>query len=120
MKTAKHILGAICTIKNAIKAYQKARKCKRYRPEVLKFEQNREENLARAIAAIRDGTYTPGRYFVFKVYEPKERLIMALPFFDRVVQHMIVNIIEPDFLKSGFIFYSLRLAGKTEGRTETI
>lgn len=105
MKTAKHILGAICTIKNAIKAYQKARKCKRYRPEVLKFEQNREENLARAIAAIRDGTYTPGRYFVFKVYEPKERLIMALPFFDRVVQHMIVNIIEPIFEKR-FIFHS--------------
>ncbi len=105
MKTAKHILGAICTAKNATKAYRKARKCKRYRPEVLKFEQNREINLARAIAEVRNGTYTAGRYFVFKVYEPKERLIMALPFFDRVIQHMIVNIIEPIFEKR-FIFHS--------------
>ena len=105
MKTAKDIITAICTIKNAIVAYRKARKGKRYRPEVLKFEQNREANLSRAIADIRDGTYTAGRYYCFKVYEPKERLIMALPFYDRVVQHMIVNVIEPLFEKR-FIFHS--------------
>ena len=105
MKTAKNIIDAICTIKNAVAAYRKARKGKRYRPEVLKFEQDREANLSQAIAAIRDGTYTAGRYYCFKVYEPKERLIMALPFFDRVVQHMIVNVIEPLFEKR-FIFHS--------------
>ncbi len=105
MKTAKSILGAICTAKNAVKAYRKARKCKRYRPEVLKFEQNREMNLARAVADIRNQTYTAGRYYCFKVFEPKERLIMALPFYDRVVQHMIVNVIEPLFEKR-FIFHS--------------
>lgn len=105
MKTAKDILGAICTIKNAIKAYNKARRGKRYRPEVLKFEQNREANLSKAIAEIKNGTYTAGRYYCFKVYEPKERLIMALPFHDRVVQHMIVNVIEPLFEKR-FIFHS--------------
>ena len=105
MKTAKSILDAICTAKNAVKAYRKARKCKRYRPEVLKFEQNREMNLARAVADIRNQTYTAGRYYCFKVFEPKERLIMALPFYDRVVQHMIVNVIEPLFEKR-FIFHS--------------
>ena len=41
----------------------------------------------------------------FKVWEPKERIIMALPFFDRVIQHMIVNIIEPIFEKR-FILHS--------------
>ena len=105
MKTEKHVLDAICTIKNALKAYQKARKCKRYRPEVLRFEASRETNLARAILDIRNGTYKAGRYYVFKVYEPKERLIMALPFYDRVIQHMIVNIIEPIFEKR-FVFHS--------------
>lgn len=72
---------------------------------MLKFEQNREINLARAVADIRDGTYTAGRYYCFKVFEPKERLIMALPFYDRVIQHMIVNIIEPLFERR-FIFHS--------------
>lgn len=105
MKVQKHILDAICTIKNAVKAYQKARKCKRYRPEVLRFEQDREMNLKRAVEDIKNGTYTAGRYYVFKVFEPKERLIMALPFYDRVVQHMIVNVIEPIFEKR-FIYHS--------------
>ena len=105
MKTIKNLIGKICTFPNAIKAYMKARKCKRLRPEVLEFEQNREDNLQKAIDAIQSGDYTPGKYRIFKVWEPKERIIMALPFFDRVIQHMIVNIIEPIFEKR-FIFHS--------------
>ena len=35
------------------------------------------------------------KYHYFKVYEPKERQIMALPFYDRVVQHAINNVL-PD------------------------
>lgn len=88
-----------------MKAYHKARKCKRYRPDVLEFEANREDNLFQAIEVLKDGTYQPGEYRVFKVREPKERIIMALPFFDRVIQHMIVNFIEPIFEKR-FLFHS--------------
>ena len=88
-----------------MKAYHKARKCKRYRPDVLEFEANREDNLFQAIEVLKDGTYQPGEYRVFKVWEPKERIIMALPFFDRVIQHMIVNFIEPIFEKR-FLFHS--------------
>ena len=58
-----------------------------------------------AIDDILNGTYEPGRYYIFNVYEPKERIIMALPFYDRVIQHMIVNIIEPIFEKR-FIYHS--------------
>lgn len=105
MKTVKDIMKKICTPANALKAYFKARKCKRYRPEVLEFETDREENLFRAVQILKDGTYQPGQYRVFKVWEPKERIIMALPFFDRVIQHMIVNFIEPIFEKR-FIFQS--------------
>lgn len=88
-----------------MKAYHKARKCKRYRPDVLEFEANCEDNLLHAIEVLKDGTYQPGEYRVFKVWEPKERIIMALPFFDRVIQHMIVNFIEPIFEKR-FLFHS--------------
>lgn len=105
MKTEKHLIEKICTTKNVVKAYKKARKCKRYRPTVLKFETDRELNLIRVIADLRNVTYRAGTYFVFKVFEPKERLIMALPFYDRVIQHAIVNIIEPIFEKR-FVFHS--------------
>lgn len=43
------------------------------------------------------GTYRTGPYRFFRVYEPKERLVAALPFKDRVVQHAIVRVIEPLF-----------------------
>ena len=105
MKTEKHLIDKICSFGNALRAYRKARKCKRYRSDVLQFEAKRELNLLRAMDELREGTYKAGQYFVFKVYEPKERLIMALPFYDRVIQHMIVNVIEPIFNKR-FISHS--------------
>ena len=105
MKTEKQLLDKICSPGNALLAYRKARKCKRYRPDVLQFEANREINLLRAIEDLKNGTYTAGKYFVFKVFEPKERLIMALPFYDRVIQHMIVNVVEPIFNRR-FIMHS--------------
>ena len=88
-QTFKNLIEKICTFQNAISAYIKARKCKRLRPDVLEFEAAREENLQKAIEQIKTGSYQPGRYRVFKVWEPKERVIMALPFFDRVIQHII-------------------------------
>jgi len=105
MKRVGNLTPKICTFENALVAYKKARDCKRFRPEVMEFEQHREENLLRAVEDIKNGTYTPGRYKIFKVWEPKERIIMALPFYDRVVQHMIVNLIEPIFEKR-FIYHS--------------
>lgn len=90
---------------DALLAYRKARRCKRYRPEVLEFEANREEYLSKARRELKSLTYTPGKYKVFKVWEPKERIIMALPFYDRVIQHMIVNYIEPIF-EHQFIYHS--------------
>lgn len=98
MKRITGLMKNICTMKNALIAYQKARRCKRYRPEVLEFEANREEYLSKAIRELESLTYTPGKYKVFKVWEPKERIIMALPFYDRVIQHMIVNYIENRYL----------------------
>lgn len=98
-------MDKICDFGNALEAYRKARKCKRYRPEVLQFESDREGNLMRAVLELENLTYIPGKYKVFKVWEPKERIIMALPFYDRVIQHMIVNLIEPIFEKR-FIYHS--------------
>ena len=81
------------------KAYNKARKCKRYRRDVLIFTKDKEENLERVRNEILGLSYEPSEYRYFKVYEPKERQIMALPFYDRVVQHAINNVLEPIFEK---------------------
>lgn len=105
MKTTKGLHKQMGTFENANISYHQAEKCKRYREEVLAFSLVKEEELLRACEEIQNLTYTQGQYTVFKVWEPKERLIMALPFYDRVVQHMIVNVIAPVF-EPGFCNHS--------------
>lgn len=89
------LLAAMGDYGNVQKAYNKARKCKRHRKDVLIFTKDKEENLDKVREDILNLAYEPSEYHYFKVYEPKERQIMALPFYDRVVQHAINNVLEP-------------------------
>jgi retron-type reverse transcriptase len=93
------LLEAMGDYGNIQKAYNKARKCKRHRKDVLIFTKDKEENLDKVREDIINLAYEPSKYHYFKVYEPKERQIMALPFYDRVVQHAINNVLEPIFDK---------------------
>ena len=45
--------------------------------------------------SLQDGTYQPGEYRLFTIYERKPRLIAAAPFRDRVVHHAVMQVIEP-------------------------
>lgn len=99
------LVEAMADYASVQKAYNKARKCKRYRKDVLIFTKDKEENLELVRNDILGLSYEPGEYRYFKVYEPKERQIMALPFYDRVVQHAINNVLEPIF-NQRFIFHS--------------
>ena len=105
MKTVKGLHDKMYTFDNANTSFHQAAKCKRYSEEVLAFSMSKEDNLLRACDEVENLTYHQGEYTVFKVWEPKERLIMALPFYDRVVQHMIVNAIGPIF-EQGFYYHS--------------
>jgi hypothetical protein len=86
-------------------AYLRARKGKRFTPEALAFEANREGNLARLAEELESGTYRPGPYRTFTIRDPKPRLISAAPFRDRVVHHALVAAIAPVF-EPAFIFDS--------------
>lgn len=71
------------------------------------------ENLHKAWEEARKGnqnhliyeTYEVGKYHTFYVYEPKKRLIMSLPFKDRIVQWAIYRQLFPLYEKT-FIFDS--------------
>lgn len=105
MKTVKGLHEKMGTFENANTSFHQAARCKRYTNEVLAFSMVKEEELLRATEEIQNLTYRQGEYKIFKVFEPKERLIMALPFYDRVVQHMICNAIQPVF-ENGFYYHS--------------
>ena len=105
MKRLNGLYEQIYDFANLERAYRKARRCKRYRNEVLRYSENLEENLINLQNHLIWHTYRQGTYRMFYVYEPKKRLISALPFPDRVAQHAVNNILEP-LIDKRFFFHS--------------
>lgn len=99
MKILDNIYNDIYDYENLYIAYLNARKGKRYRKEVLEFTNNLEENLITLQNELIWKSYTVGKYREFYIFEPKKRLIMALPFRDRVIQWAIYQKINPFFEK---------------------
>ncbi|MBI3144879.1 MAG: group II intron reverse transcriptase domain-containing protein [Pseudogulbenkiania sp.] len=94
-KTYNNLFARIYDFENLHHAYLKARQGKRQHREVLRFEMDLEGNLIQMQNELIWGMYRTGTYRLFNVYEPKQRVVAALPFRDRVVQHAIVAVIEP-------------------------
>lgn len=95
MKTHKKIFGQICDFGNLLAAARKAQRGKRKEPDVYAFNAQLERNLLRLQEQLLAGTWMPGIYRDFYVYEPKKRLVSAAPYEDRVVHHALCRVLEP-------------------------
>lgn len=97
MRRVGNLYDKICTRENLQLAFLKAARGKSSRREVISFRRNLNKN----ISLLQNGllTLSPklGEYRFFKVYDPKERLICAAPFSERVLHHAVMNICEPHF-----------------------
>lgn len=105
MKTYRDLFGQIISWENLLIAAGRAEKNKRRRPDVVRFHFNLEAELLRLQQELAAKTYRPGPYRAFRITDPKERLISAAPYRDRVVHHALCNVIEPLFEKT-FIYDS--------------
>lgn len=74
----------------------------KYKRGAIKFSQDLTVNLQNLRARIISREYVPNDYHSFKVFEPKERLIYAPAFEDKIVQHMVNNILK-DIYRPCFI-----------------
>lgn len=90
-KKIKHIFYQKLTFKKLMEAHQRARKHKVYRSEVIQFELNLENNITNLLNRIKNKTYHLGKYRSFIIYEPKKRIIEALPYIDRIVHQWYVE-----------------------------
>lgn len=81
---------------NMLDAYKNAKRGKSQRENVRRFNLAPEENLKRIRDSLIDRSFTTSQYLTKQIYEPKERTIYVLPFApDRIVQHALVNVLEP-------------------------
>lgn len=95
LKRVGNLYETICSFDNIYSAYLEARKGKKKRREVLRFRDNLEENLVSIQNDLINKTYTMGKYHELFVHDPKKRLIMSLPFRDRIVQWAIYRVLNP-------------------------
>lgn len=99
MKRYSNLYGRIISLDNLRLADAKARRGKQKSYGVRLHDRNREHNLLKLHDALLHKTYKTSEYNVFKVFEPKERLIYRLPYYpDRIVHHAIMNVLEPIFV----------------------
>lgn len=95
MEKLRNLKEAVCSWENLLEAYREAAKGKRYREEIIRYSYRLEENLLELQEALRNETYRMGPYREFFVKYPKPRLVMAIGFRDRIVQHAIYRQINP-------------------------
>ena len=99
-------------------AFWKAAKGKRGKADCLAFRERLDENLARLRGDILSGDVGVGNYHYFKVRDPKERLICAATFRERVLHHALMNVCEPVLERAAvFDSYACR---KGKGRLAAI
>jgi len=98
MKPLSNIYHKICSIDNLYRAAKATlARGRRYRGEGAEFSFHCEREISRLRQELLNQTYKHGRYKIFKVFDPKERVIAAAPIRDRVVHHAVHDVIEPVF-----------------------
>ena len=97
-------LDEIFTFENLYDAYKQCRKSKQHKGEVIRFETNLSYNINKLVNEIATKKYKLGKYKEFLIYEPKERLIEALPCRDRVVIRCFCDIVLRDKIEVKLIY----------------
>ncbi len=105
MQTYNNLWEDLCSYENLKLAFKKARKHKTLKPYIVEFEKNLKENLLQLRTKLLLNSYRPKPLKSFILRDPKIRKISKADFRDRVVHHVICNIIEP-ILSKAFIYDS--------------
>lgn len=92
MKRANFLIERIANPDNLRLAFWKASRHKNGKIEVIKYRNSLDKNLLLLRSEILSGDVDVGHYHYFKIYDPKERLICASAFKERVLHHALMNV----------------------------
>lgn len=96
-KRYRNLIGRITADDTLREAYRLTAAGKRMTPGYLEFKEFDALNLAELARDMRLGDYVMGQPRQFHIFDPKLRLITALPFRDRVAQQALCLVIGPIF-----------------------
>lgn len=78
-------------------AFWKARRGKNHKADVEEYRRQLDSNLVELRRELLSGDVPVGDYRYFRIYDPKERLICAAAFRERVLHHALMNVCHPVF-----------------------
>ncbi len=118
MKRVGHLLDAIVERDNLRLALHRALRGKRHRAEARAFAADSERRLGEMSAGLRDGTFPVGLFRQFVIHDPKERVITAPCFAERVMHHAVMNVCEPHFGR--WLVFDSYACRKGKGRLKAV
>jgi retron-type reverse transcriptase len=105
MKVNHNSYHKLTTKKNIFRGFKAFLKGKKHKQDVINFSQNKEVNLEKLHAELVSKTYLPGKYSQFIVRDPKTRIIHKACVVDRIVHHIVSDVLEDNY-DSTFIYHS--------------
>ena len=103
MKRYGNLFEKIIDIDNLLLAHYNARKGKTHYSEVQEIDKDPLFYCHQIQQMLLNNQYIVSNYRIKEIYEPKHRIIHILPYYpDRIIQHAIMQIINPIF-ESTFI-----------------
>ena len=97
MKREGYLIGRIADPDNLRLAFWKARRGKSNQSDVEQYRRRLDGNLAELRRELLAGDVPVGDYRYFRIYDPKERMICAAAFRERVLHHAVMNVCHPVF-----------------------
>ncbi len=100
MKRYGYLFDQVCSFESLMKSALEAARGKKSKPAVADFLFNLENEVIGIERELLEKRYYPRPYSTFMVHDPKDRMICAADFRDRVVHHAVCSVIGPIFERS--------------------
>lgn len=97
MKRIGNLYPLIADSDNLRLAFWKAQRGKRFKPDVVEYRRNLSAELSALREELLEEKVHLGDYHYFTIFDPKERLICAANFRERVLHHALINLTESVF-----------------------
>ncbi len=95
MRRAKRLFERIIVRDNLLRAFHRAARGRRHQPVVQAFAVNLECHISGMLTGLERGEFAVGRFHQFLIRDPKQRVITAPEFSERVMHHAVMNVLEP-------------------------
>lgn len=99
MKRKNNLYSEICKFENIMKSFNEVCKNTKNKRRVSNFKSFKCVYVTQIYNMLNNKTYKVGKYNIFKIYEPKERIIVSLNMYDKVINNLVSKyILEPSIL----------------------